>query len=283
MSERGRLPTFLIIGAQKAGTTSLSAWLGDHPDVFMSPKKEIHFFNTANHAKGEAWYRRHFAGADKEIAVGEATPLMAHPKAPARIAALLPDVRLIAVLRDPADRAYSQWVHLHEVGKERREFSESIRAEEADPDRPVPGLGYPAGYLDRGRYLAHLKAFTEHIARSRLHVLLMEDLRDDPARAVVEICRFLGIPETVPARVGEVLNPRPSFRSHRVQLVTRSLALRRGAAGRVAAMLQAMNRRPARSYSPMDPGMRDHLVKRFANENRALSAWLGRDLSAWMG
>ncbi|HLF04873.1 MAG TPA: sulfotransferase, partial [Dehalococcoidia bacterium] len=88
-----RLPNFCIIGAQKSGTTSLAYYLRAHPDVFLAPGKEVHYFN-ANFEKGTEWYKSRFAGAGKQKAVGDATPnYLAHPQAPARMAGVIPDAK----------------------------------------------------------------------------------------------------------------------------------------------------------------------------------------------
>jgi hypothetical protein len=108
MTSAGRLPTFCIIGAMKAGTTSLAAWLDEHPDVHIAPQKETLFFNTPyNFWLGVDWYREQFAAAGDAHAVGDATPLMQNPLAVRHMADLLPDAKLVAILRNPVDRAYS--------------------------------------------------------------------------------------------------------------------------------------------------------------------------------
>ncbi|MGH2726565.1 MAG: sulfotransferase domain-containing protein, partial [Actinomycetota bacterium] len=123
-----QLPNFLILGAMKAGTTSLAYWLGEHPDVFLAPGKELFFFNVPQRWElGVDWYRSQFAGSEGKIARGEATPgYLGHPQAAERIAATLPDVRLIALLRHPADRAYSQYWHNRATGTETRTFARMV-------------------------------------------------------------------------------------------------------------------------------------------------------------
>lgn len=105
------LPNFLIVGAARAGTTSLYYYLKQHPDVFMSPKKEIDFFDVdKNFEKGLDWYERYFEGYTGQKAIGEASPLYMYlEKVPKRIAKVIPDVKLIFILRNPVDRAYSHY------------------------------------------------------------------------------------------------------------------------------------------------------------------------------
>src|SRR5689334_25080325 len=103
------LPNFVVIGAPKAGTTALSRYLGDHRDGFVAAQKEVHYFDRDHlFSRGVEWYEAQFEGAGGVRAVGDATPgYMYSREAIDRMAALLPDVRLIATLRNPVDRAYS--------------------------------------------------------------------------------------------------------------------------------------------------------------------------------
>src|SRR5687768_13237463 len=99
-----RLPDFLIIGAQRGGTTSLYRYLTEHPEIDPAVRKEIHFFSR-HHEQGLDWYRAHFPRRDESSLVGEASPnYLVHPDVPARVAAALPRVKLIALLRNPVDR-----------------------------------------------------------------------------------------------------------------------------------------------------------------------------------
>src|ERR1051326_983405 len=121
MTEGRRLPTFLIIGAGRSGTTSLARYLGSHPHVFMARAKEMHFFDSDS--KTREWYRPRFAEARRQTAVGEATPnYLYEPAAIKRMAAIVPEARLIAILRDPVDRAYSHYWQNRSLGKETMTF-----------------------------------------------------------------------------------------------------------------------------------------------------------------
>src|SRR5688572_14326389 len=113
-----RLPDFLIVGAMRSGTTSLHKYLQAHPDVFVASGKEVHFFDR-RYGRGLDWYRSRFAGVTTERVVGEATPAyMYDENAIARIAHDLPDARLIVVLRNPVDRAYSHYWRNRSRGRE---------------------------------------------------------------------------------------------------------------------------------------------------------------------
>lgn len=271
----GRLPTFLIIGAPKAGTTALAELLAAHPDVFIAPEKEVHYFDTG-FRNGLDWYRRRFAGAAGERAVGEASPTYMYRDATLeRMRSAVPDAKLIAVLRDPVERAYSHYWWEYAV-TETRTFEEAARAEMAGE------VGGRRGkYLEGGRYLPRLQRVTEMFSRPALLVIISEELRSDPARVYAEACRHLGIDDSfTPPNLGAAVNP-----SYRVRWPMLRRAMFRWHAwkrlpGTWANAIDRFNRVEA-AYPPLDDGLRRELRAWFTEDNRALAAWLGRDLSIW--
>lgn len=275
-SAPGPLPTFLIVGAAKAGTTSLAAWLAAHPDVFIAPEKEVHFFDRS-FDRGVDWYRSRFSGARSERAIGEATPeYMAIPEAVERMASVVPGARLIAILRNPVDRAYSQYWHQRTGGEERREFAEVVHAHMRDSS----SLQHPRWYLTRGRYVDQLRKLAKHFPREAVQVLLLEDLEGDPAAAFRTVCRHIGAAtDPVPRGVGVVVNPRATSRSGLLRRA--SAGLRARGAARLADAVDRVNR-AVPEYPPMDPALRRELSEWFADANRELERWLDRDLSAWI-
>jgi len=178
------LPNFLVIGAMKAGTTSLHAYLNAHPEVFVSDPKELDFFVAErNWRRGLAWYERQFDGADGARAVGEASPnytkYQLFAGVPERIREVLPDVRLIYVLRHPIERMRSHYVHNLEYF----------------------GLTAPIGQVlledDHYRlcssYALQLDKYLAHFPREQILVLTAEDLRRRPERELPLIFEFLGV------------------------------------------------------------------------------------------
>ena len=125
------LPDFLVIGAQKSGTTSFFHYIAQHPKIFDHKAKELHFFDL-HYGRGAAWYRSQFpllASVKKDSLVGEATPYyLCHPHAPKRIHGLVPDVKLIVLLRDPVDRAISHYFHEVKKGRETLSIDEAMMA-----------------------------------------------------------------------------------------------------------------------------------------------------------
>ena len=269
------LPTFLIVGAMRAGTTALSGYLRDHPDVFISRRKELNFFD-AYFDRGLDWYAQWFEGAGDYPAVGEATPsYMYAEEAAQRMATVLPDAKLVASLRNPVDRAYSHYWLNRARAMEKLSFADAVAAEPARLASGDWAARFSRSYLDRGRYLRQLQRLTGRYPRESLHVVVFEHLLERPEQVFGSLCRFIGVDDTFhPGRLGSA---QAAFRTYRFKRLHR---LSRRFPPRVRGTVRALNSRPA-SYPPLDPGFRAELVARFEEENQALESWLGIDLSAW--
>ena len=266
----GRLPTFLIVGAQKSGTTLLAALLDAHPQA--SCALEPHFFRC-NFDRGEGWYRSHFTGTTP--VVGEKTPeYLHHSEAPARMAAVVPEAKLIAILRDPVARAYSHYWHRRRTGRERASFEEAIEGDYNASGERV------AGYLDRGRYLEQLQRLHANFPSGSILVTLFEDLRDRPDETFARVCRFIGIDDSSPPEKLPVANP---YRDYRPEWLWRNMyryrLWKRLPRSWASALGRWMTRE--REFAPLDPETRGRLAATFAPDNEALARWLGRDLSEW--
>jgi Sulfotransferase domain len=206
------LPDFLVIGAQKAGTTALYAYLRWHPGISGPSWKEASFFDR-HYVRGEAWYRGHFPNPvrmwrseranGRRLVVGEASPsYILHPLAPERVNRLIPDVRLVALLRDPIDRAYSHYQHEVVRGTETLPFEEALDAEEerlrGEVERMIADPAYFSHawwnftYLARGRYAEQLERWFAVFPREQLLVVASADLHDRPAETYGEILDFIG-------------------------------------------------------------------------------------------
>jgi hypothetical protein len=270
----GRLPDFVIVGAQRSGSTSLYRYLEDHPEVFMAKVKELHFFDR-HFDRGLGWYCQHFAGASPMQRAGEATPrYMASAPAIERLGATLPEARLLAILRDPVERAYSHYWMERARGRDDRSFEAAIAAEEEHNDPEI----LPA-YLGQGRYIGQLERICRWLPRRQLHVIIFEDLLARPGATFAEICRFLQLDDAYrPAGLGRPVNQFVDFRSLKlrraIKLVPRSLPVLSRALGR-------LNTSNEGSYPPLSPATRGRLAAYFAHDNEALAAFLGRDLPSW--
>ena len=178
------LPNFLVCGIQKGGTTSLYHYLRSQRDVFMPGVKEINFF-TINYERGRTWYENHFAAWRGEKAIGEASPLyMWHPEVPERMASLIPGARLIFVLRNPIERAYSNyWFNVSRGAQNpRHSFSEAIRTEDGH-----------RRYITKGFYYEQIVRFLGYFDRNQLHIIITEDLKRNPSHEVGLCLQFLGV------------------------------------------------------------------------------------------
>jgi hypothetical protein len=274
---QGRLPTFLIIGAAKAGTTSLAEYLSEHPQVFVAPEKEINFFDR-HHRRGPDWYRSRFASAGDARAVGEASPAyMYFDDALARMAQLVPEAKLVAILRDPVERLYSDYWYRVPLG-ETRSFAEVVRQEiaEGKPFHKTMRMGY----LEVGRYARHLRRVCEHFPRESLLILLMDDLRSDPPGTFASLCRFIGVDDGFrPPSLGQPTNEAYTLRWPALRRTMWRLRLGKRARW-LAKRLDDFNRVPL-TKPAMDPALGAELKAWYAADNAELAEWLGRDLTAW--
>ena len=252
------LPHFIIISVERGGTTSLYRYLTQHPCVAECFRKEVDYFDF-NWSRGLPWYRAHFptrwqaawtrVRRGYPLVTGEATPYyFYHPMVPERIARTLPDVRLIALFRNPVERAYSHYNMNCRQQKERLSFEEAIEREEERLGRDYARLErgeiefsdnhYKFGYQFRGIYVDRLKLWHQHFPRERLLVLRSEDLYEDPPAVLDQVIGFLKLP---PWKLTE---------------------------------FKAYNQKP---YQPIHPETRRRLVERFAPHNERLYEYLGRD------
>jgi hypothetical protein len=203
------LPDFLIIGAPKTGTSALHRALSEHPELFLPSVKEPKYFLTdgpppssgGGPGDAETWGEHVWRRADYEALFdlappgtlrGEGTVFYLYDRhAHRRIADLLPKVRLVAVLRDPVERAHSNWSHLREAGLEpEADFLAACRAE---PERRGAGWAHFWHYVAQGRYGEQLDHLTGLVDRERILLLRYRDLRDEPAATADSVCAFLSV------------------------------------------------------------------------------------------
>jgi hypothetical protein len=267
-----RLPDLVVVGAPRAGTTTLTSWLRAHPQVAFSAKKELQFFDR-NHERGLQWYLAQLPQDPGDRVVAEATPTyLSEPGVAERVAQALPGARFVAVLRDPAARAWSNYWFFRQLGLEDRSWSRAL-AEAQDQ----PGPGDYNGYVWRGRYAEQLARWDRLVGRDRLHVVLFEDLVSDPQTAFDGICRFAGIgPAPLPSR--ESVNPTSVPRFARLQGLLSSPK-----AGPLRRRLFLWNARGG-AVPALPADQRALLAERFADQAGPLQQRLGRPLpAAWEG
>jgi len=255
------LPDYIIIGAQKGGTTSLQKALAAHPDVCPSLLKEVHYFDLAYH-RGARWYRAHFAREARRnqarkqgraLVMGEATPFyLAHPLAAERAAALVPDARLVVLLRNPVERAHSHYRHEVRMGHEDAPVVEALLRELSNGggEPSTDPLGDPwawqhRSYLQRGLYAQQLWAWMRWFPREQFLILRSEDYFANGLGTLDQVCEHLGI--------------RPA-----------------SAVGNPTAYLGHHNR--GDRASPLPLAVRQRLEAYYAEPNRQLEQLLGRPM-----
>lgn len=250
-------PDFIVVGAQRCGTTSLFRALEQHPQVVRPTlNKGVNYFDLDYH-RGKGWYRAHFpltatvrrrVGADHPAAVFEASGYyMFHPHAARRIARDLPNVKIVAMLRDPVERAYSAWKHESARGFDALSFEEALALEEdrtaGERARMMSDPTYQShdfrhfSYTARGDYVAQLRAFYDVLPRGQVHVVYSEQFFDHPQAEFAELESFLGL-------------------DHATGLV--------------------FDQHNARSSAPMDPVTRTALEGRYRGQADALESLVGR-------
>jgi hypothetical protein len=297
------LPNFLIIGAAKAGTTSLYHYLKQHPQVYLSPVKEPKFFalegqDLAFGGPGGreimrrsavidlAAYQRLFAGVSKERAVGEASTLYLYSaEAPKRIKHYLPDAKLVAILRNPVERAYSNYLYMVRKGEEPlRDFREALRAEEKRVyDNWMPTWHYQR----RGLYFAQLKRYYDLFDAAQIKVYLYEDLSTDAAGLLKDMFQFLDVDETFLPKMSTKYNisgiPKNKalhnflLKPHLIKSVLRPLL---SVSWRKRLSTGLRNRNLVRPTLPEE--VRKQLLEIYRDDILRLEVLLARDLSKWL-
>ena len=184
------LPNLVGCGAGKSGTTSLHYYLSQHPQIYMAPVKETHYFSK-NFAKGENWYRSHFEGWTRESIIGEfSTTYMNYPAVPGRIADLIPEAKLLFLLRNPIERAYSNYWFSVSIGQQApdRAFSDVIRTQRGNQL-----------YVSTGFYYDLLSGFLKYFDRKQIYILITEELKKEPMQQMSLCYQYLGIdPSFIP-------------------------------------------------------------------------------------
>lgn len=294
------LPTFIVAGAPKCGTTALWAYLNEHPQVCMSQIKEPRFFSDAadgvletgsftaghlrsgTHGKGREWYESLFRACPDRPARGEAsTQYFSIPNAPRMIHDMLPNARLIFMLRDPVARAYSHYWQEAKLGLELPDFA--IMREQHHPR-----LRY---YLSVSQYKTHIENYLRVFAKDRVLVLLDDELKQAPQDTLRRVYAFIGVdPEFTPDCMGQQFNRQTQPKHAGLQKKLASLAASpliqripeaiRRPVGRIARALARHNTVPA-DIPPLPAEIRAELLPRFAEDIAFIEQWLGRDLPVW--
>lgn len=234
--------------------------------LWLPDRKELAYFDVRIEHEPLDAYRADFADAPPHRLVGEATPTYLHwPGALEHIADSVPEVRLIAVLRDPVARAWSQYW-----------YNRTARMVESRPPH-VAFEENPRGYLEPGRYAAHLDRLLEHFAREQLLVLTLDEMVADPVETFRSVCRHLGVAEVVPPDVGRPRNQAYAVRWPFLRRQMLRFRLWKRLPFRLGHRLEAWNRAPLQ-VPPLPPELASSLRAVFAEDEAALERLLGRPL-----
>jgi|tagenome__1003787_1003787.scaffolds.fasta_scaffold20775405_1 hypothetical protein len=284
----GPLPNFLLIGAMKAGTTSMYHYLRAHPQVYMPTFKAPEFFaGKALSSRGVDWYRRQFADVDAgAVAIGEASNVYTkyphYSGVPARIAELIPDVRLLYIVRDPVARIRSHYQTRAVEGSEKLPLGEAVASNSI--------------YLDYSRYAMQIEQYLEHFSREQLLVTTAEALRNDRDSVMTEVYAFLGVDPDIrpddldqefyksadkPTRSMIPLGLRKGLKTH-FPVTKRFKELESNVVHRLDAIRgRSSEDDPPRPAPVVDDDARRVIIEALAADVAKLRAYLGPDFDGW--
>ena len=298
------MPNFIIIGAAKSGTTALYNYLSQHPEIYMSPRKEPRFFafegeklnfqgpekqaqvfnqNTITNIEE---YQALFYGVSEQKAIGEASPAyLCVPKAAERIKHYIPNVRLIAILRQPAERAYSSFLHTVRNGDEpNTDFAQALREEEK---RISNNWEFIWHHKKLGFYYAQLKPYFDKFDHNQIKIYLYEDLTSNPIGLMQAIFQFLGVDQSFTPDMSFKPNvsgiPKSRFLFEFIEKPNRIKDLSRlviPAKIRRLIMNDMRNKNLAKPRLPLS--IKKQMTQEYREDILKLQELIGRDLSKWL-
>ncbi|MBX3046475.1 MAG: sulfotransferase domain-containing protein [Anaerolineales bacterium] len=294
------MPNFYIIGAAKAGTTSLYEMIKGHPDVYLSYAKEPMFFSKDEYyLQGPKWYKQSFFQDSEDYALrGEATPHYLYwadkvaPRMAEQYQAEAEKPKLIVILRDPVKRSYSWYWNMIKEGTETLPFAEALQKEDARLVEFAHELttqgSMQYGYVRGSMYARQIRKFLEFFSKDSFYFLLQEDLLDPTNDYLQGLYGFLNIEPAQFKKIQSNKAGQPLSRTVQTLLRGRSRAkdvvkrlLPLEMRYRLKTFLMRSNTKPF-AYPPMDPNLENHLRHRFAEGVRDLELIIQRDLSAWL-
>jgi len=274
-----RLPEFIVLGAAKAGTTSIYHYLKQHPGIFLPALKELKFF-TGGSDKDFAGYLNHFAPNTEGKLPGEVSSdyLYSGPGTAEIISKYLPDVKLVAILRDPVDRGFSEYCMDVKNGKVLTDYRTALEGK------------YKFRYRNQGLYFKQLSNYLAHFDRSRIKIYFFEDLCADHAALMKDLFRFIGVSDDVECAGKSNIGYYP--RSRRAQKILQRPNPLRSAARSILGLFMDVEQRQKlrakfleankREKPGLDPALRKELISFYKDDILKLQELTGRDLSAWM-
>jgi hypothetical protein len=289
------MPNFLIIGAMKSGTTALYYYLEQHPEIYMSPVKEPNFFssqeqeNAADTVTHIGTYQHLFRGASGEKAIGEAShSYLYEPGAAAEIRRYIPEARLIAILRNPIDRAYSHFLHMVRTGAEPLDdFAQALREDEVGIHKERSFQDY----IERGLYYDQLERYFGTFLREQVRVYLYEDLSGAPISTVQDAFRFLKVDDSFVPDVSLRRNVSGNPKYKILDRLLRSQSRIKHAAKiylparmrwRLSKAFDDLKTRNLVEPPPLQPEVRQQLIRVYREDILKVQELIHRDLSGWL-
>lgn len=273
-----RIPYFLIVGAMKAGTTTLAGLLNGHKRISI-PNQEIHYFDQQrNYSRGYDWYLEQLISGhnstDDRSLFGDKTPTYSYnPACPKRIYETIPSVKIIWIFRDPVKRAYSNYLHAYKQGVEILSFKSAVRRE---PERIKENIY--KGYIERSKYSIQVERFLEYFQIDQMHFLTFEDLLTNQEVELERLRLFLEIePYDIPARSSHLNATMMPFSASSLWLARKCF----GAGSEMYRKIKRVNYRYPRRKPKLSESVRADLEPLFYEYNQKLNEITGLDLDAW--
>jgi hypothetical protein len=281
-------PNFFILGAQKAGTTSLYQILKKHPEVYLTEPKETRFFNLY-FDKGLPWYHQNYYSHVKtgHKIVGEATPhYLSDPQVPSRLKeAYGTELKLVVMVRQPVRRAYSHYQMMKKLAMNNKSFKERVARGFSDQLRLEKDGHIKSNYLHEGSYVEHLSRYLDIFPGSSIHLMVMEDMKDNFESEISKLCDFLSIKPTNEMLEPQVSNSGGLPANKKLMLLYSSRSLLRwvnriiGPETRLRKKLKQFLTKPVGNLSSDEVSALTELY--FPQEKKELEALLGRTLDNW--
>lgn len=273
IKDKSILPDFLIVGAMKAGSTTLMDYLVSHQEVGI-PAEEINYFDKdSNYEKGDEWYAKWFRRYRKKKLVGEKTPAYCYdPKVARRVYEHNPNMKLIWILRNPVKRTYSNYWHYIRIGKEILSIQECLNKE----DHRIKEDIYK-GYFKRSVYADQVEHYMEYFPMHQMHFIIFEDFVKNPEKGLKDLSDFL---EITPTKFTQ--KPLVSNKGYKPFSITAEYYARQWFGyGLIHKFVHNVNKTLGSKYTPIDKDMEEKLYDRFEPENKRLEKLLDIDLSCW--
>lgn len=298
------LPNFFIIGAARSGTTSLDLYLSQHPEIYITPRKESHFFASSDIppsyngpgdermnrllVRDENSYTQLFAETAGAKAIGEASAFyLCYPNSAERIVQAVPDAKIIMILREPVARAYSAYMFLLRDGRETKEFEEGLRREEERKQQDFEPMWW---YKELSSYYKQVKHYLEVFGTQQVKILLYEELFSNPAQVLRDVFTFLEVKEDIEINTSVRYNLSGSPKSRKLYNLLDKFIFNPNALEKRIKSLVPMHLRIAWASKvigmftkpvPLNPQIQKELKTYFAEDVGMLEDLLERDLLSW--